>query len=148
MVQEPAQARGLAVSALDDPCPSVIDLHPAHAPPAAHVPEDQNAVTEIAEVCCLEPERLPALGDIAEELADAAGRGVADGLAAHPYELHLEVRVAGGDHRLGVSRNRHHAEGAPDQLDVLPRHAPRIVSRARRFPTSSSAAPARWSRAR
>jgi hypothetical protein len=45
MVQEPAQAGGLAVSALDDPRPSVVDLHPAHAPAAAHVPEDQNAGT-------------------------------------------------------------------------------------------------------
>jgi hypothetical protein len=128
-VKKPAQADSAARSQLDDPRPSVIDLGPAHAPATSHVPEDQNAIAQVAEVCGPELEGFPALGHVAEELTDAARPRVVDGLASHPYEVHLEVRVASGNHRFRISGNRHHPESTPDQLDVLPRHHPCIVSR-------------------
>ena len=72
LVKEPAQAGCPAVPQLDDPRPLVINLDAAQPPATSHVAEDQNAVAQVAEVSGLEPEGFPALGQVAEELTDAA----------------------------------------------------------------------------
>jgi hypothetical protein len=128
LIQETTQADGPACSQLDDPRPLVSDLDTAHPPATAHIPEHEYTVAKIAKLRGLELKGVPALSDIAEELTDAALPDVGDGLATHPDEMHLEVRMAGGDHRLRISGNRHHPEGTPHDLDVLLRHRPRSIS--------------------
>jgi hypothetical protein len=67
LVEEPAQAGSPAVSHLDDPSPSVIDLDPAPATATAHISEDQNAVAQIAKLRGFKSEGFPTLGHVAEK---------------------------------------------------------------------------------